>query len=210
MKTSLLVLGASVVFLALSAAAQLTVDATGPIRQRHREPTSGSGGGVGRNLTLRVRMETQSSAPDENGGTLVKFILTNSGKGDLTFPISPNPGDFEPTDGKRGYTVRVLSLCVTSDKQQANILLGQVSLYGSDSVAGSLVVLAPGESMQVLSKVAFPPGDAERGSFVFVGHAMLGNETVKAANGQTLSETQEIGSASSSEYSAAALLGWRD
>ena len=209
MKILLFVLRASIIFFTLSAAAQLTVDATGPVRQRQKEPTGGSGGGVGRSLTLRVAIEARGS-PDENGRTLVNFVLTNSGKIDLTLPISPHPADFEPADTERRNTVKVLSLCVTSDKQQAHILVGQPNLYGSNSVPGTLVTLAPGESMQVLSKVAFPPTDAQHGSLVFVGHATLGNETVKEVNGQILSETQEIGSASSSEYSAPTLLGWRD
>jgi hypothetical protein len=64
--------------------------------------------------------------------------------------------------------------------------------------------------MQVLAKVALPPIDAQHGSPVFVGHATLGKETVKTVNGQILSEAQEIGSASSSEYSPSALLGEQD
>jgi hypothetical protein len=155
-------------------------------------------------------MEAEGSSRDENGRTLVKFTLTNSGKNDLTFPISPNPGDFEPPDAKQSYTVRVLNLSVTSDKQQSNILLGQASLFGSDSAAGTIVTLAPGESMQVLAKVALPPIDSHHGSLAFVGHATLGKETVKTVNGQVLSEAQETGSASSSEYSPSALLGEQD
>jgi hypothetical protein len=75
---------------------QLTVDATGPIRNRTREATQASGSGVGRKLPLQVAIRISVSAPDASGRTLVEFTLTNSGVKALTLPISPHSADLEP------------------------------------------------------------------------------------------------------------------
>src|SRR5215510_3821922 len=88
----------------ISASAQLIVDATGPVRERRRQPTDGSGGGIGRKLLVTVAIERRSDQ-QTTGETLVEFMVTNSGKDRLTVPISPNPGDLEPADPKADYTV---------------------------------------------------------------------------------------------------------
>jgi hypothetical protein len=201
LRARLFMLSASVILLVIAALGQLTVDATGPIRERRREPASGRGGSIGRKLPLQVAIETTGAPPDENGKTVVEFVLRNPGKNDLTLPISPHPGDLEPVDPKASYTGRVLGLFVTSDKRQANILSGHAHLYGSDAVPGTLITLAPGESIKVLARVALPRSSpSEPGALVFVGHAMLDNETIKTVNWQAIFNRQEIGSASSPEY----------
>lgn len=208
MKAIFLLFRVSLMFVAMTVTAQLTVDATGPVHGRLREPTSGSGGGIGRKLPILLAIETHGSSPDESGRTLVEFILNNSGKEEIALPISPNSGDFEPEDARSTYTVTTLSLYVTSDKAQASPLAGHINLYGSNSISGTLAKLKAGQSVRVLARVAFPqvstPPD---GSFVFVGHARLENETVKPVAGQIVSIMKEIGSSTSSEYSPSALLG---
>jgi hypothetical protein len=205
-RARLFILSASVILLVIAALGQLTVDATGPIRERRRKAGMGRGGSIGRKLPLQVAIKTTGAPPDENGKTLVEFILTNAGKNDLALPISPHPGDLEPSDPKATYTGRLLALFVTSDKRQTNILSGDTHLYGSDAVPGTLITLTPGEFIQVLVRVALPrisasePSASEPSALVFVGHAMLDNETIKTFNGQAISDTQEIGSASSPKY----------
>jgi hypothetical protein len=120
--------------------------------------------------------------------------------------MSPHPGDFEPGDPTASYVVRVLSLCVTSDKREAQILPGQAHLYGNEAVPGTLLKLAPSDSIRVLARIALPsPSGAELSGFVLVGHAMLDNETIRTVNGHSLSDLQEIGSASSPEYTLQSL-----
>jgi hypothetical protein len=194
-------LSASVILLAIAALGQLTVDATGPIRERRREAGIGQGGGFGRKLPLQVAMKTPGTPPDENGKTVVEFILTNTGKNDLTLPISPHPGDLEPSDPKANYTVQCLGLRITSGKGSGTILPGGADLCGRNAFPGTLIALAPGESIRVLTRVALPhisiPGPGAR---VFVADAILNRETIKIVNGQTVSDMQEIGLASSPEY----------
>jgi hypothetical protein len=202
----LFMLGASGLFFATVALGQLTVDATGPIRERHREATSGRGGSVGRKLPLQVAIETTGAPPDENGKTVVDFILTNTGKNDLTLPISPHPRDLQPSDPKARYTVRCLGLRMSSGKAPWTIFPGGADLYGRDSIPGTLITLAPGESIRVLTRVALPRNSAPNsGAGVFVAGAILNGETIKIVNGQTVSDMQEIGSAGSSEYTPEAL-----
>ena len=86
-----LIICASVGVLAVTALGQLTVDATGPIRGRKREAIQGHGGGVGRKLPLKVAIWTTGSPPDENGKTLVEFVLTNSGRATSLFRYHPTP-----------------------------------------------------------------------------------------------------------------------
>ena len=198
---------ASVVFSVLPALGQLTVDATSPIREMRRTASVGSGGGFGRKVPLQVTMKTTGAPPDEDGKTVVEFSLTNSGKTDLIIPISPHPGDLESADPNASYSLRALGLSVTADKKQAQVLRGQAYLYGSDTVPGTLISVDPGESIRVLARVALPSTpQTETEAPVFVGHASLNSLTFKIMNGKTVSAMQEIGSSTSPEYTAEALL----
>jgi hypothetical protein len=175
---------------------QLTVDATGPIRNRTREATRSSGGGVGRKLPLQVAIKATISAPDENGRTLIEFILTNSGAKALTLPVSPHSADLEPSDPRVAYTVLTLGLRVFLGKKPGVIFPGGADLYGSVSVPATVVTLAPGDSIRVLTKVAMSGSESE----TFVATASLNNETLRTVKGELLLESQEIGFATSGEY----------
>jgi len=202
----LLTVGASVIVLAVIAAGQLTVDATGPTRQRKREATHGQGGGVGRKLPLTVAIETRGSSPDEKGRSLVEFILTNSSKNGLTLPISPHPGDLEPPDPRASYTLLTLGLRVSLSKKPGVIFPGGAELYGSAELPQTLVSLAPGGSIRVLTRVALPEGpSAPPDSAEIVASASLDNETMSTINGQMLLDSQEIGFARSPEYTVESL-----
>ena len=200
--TSLFGLIAAIALSAVYALGQLTVDATGPLRDRLRRPTAGHGGSIGRELPLKLAVEVLGGSPDPAISTEVQFILTNSGKNPLTIPVSPNPGDLEPADPKVRYSVRVLSLYITTDRKREKKVPGGVELYGNRGWPGTLMSLAPGESVRVLARVALPPipiPDQDSG-MVFVGHAILDNQAVHTVDGQTFEDTQEIGSATSTEF----------
>jgi hypothetical protein len=201
-----LIICASVGVLAVTALGQLTVDATGPIRGRKREAIQGHGGGVGRKLPLKVAIWTTGSPPDENGKTLVEFVLTNSGTSDLALPVSPHPGDLEPSDPKAVYTVMTLGLRI-SLSEKPGTFPGGADLYGSAAFPGTLVNLAPGDSIRVLTRVALPEGgDAAPGAETFDASASLVNQTLKTVNGQIVSDSQEVGFARSPEYTPQSLL----
>lgn len=192
-----------VVLTTVAAAGQLTVDATGPIRDRSRPPAGGSAGSIGRKLQLRVALERSDAPQDESGRSLVEFVLTNSGSDLLTLPTSPNPGDLEPEDPNVTYTLSHMSLYVTSDRAEGSVLLPGTNLYGNRGMPGTLVTLSPGETMKVLARVSLGPSPhlATPDARVFVAHATLANETVKTINKRTLSVTQEVGSSTSPDYS---------
>ncbi len=195
-----------VALLPLAAFGQLAVDATVPIRERLRSATTGTSGSIGRKLAIQVAIETTRTSPNDSGMTELDFILTNTGKTVLTLPISPHPRDLEPTDPKTDYTVEVLRLYVTSDKRQGLALSKTTDLYGSRMSPETLVKLAPGESIRVLTILVLPrdPHTSEAGE-TFVAHAVLDSETIRNINGQTVSNTQELGSASSIEYASRSL-----
>jgi hypothetical protein len=207
MKMLSLVLGISIPF--GMASAQLTIDASGPIRERHNPASSGSGGSSGFKLPVQVSVRTNGAPPDEKGRTVVEFEVTNVGKNDLAIPISPHPGDFEPEVSNVSYRVKTLELFLTRDtgegaNRQQVMLPGGAGLYGNTSVPGTLVSLAPGESIRVLARVTLPTGEENRG--VIVGRVTLNDETVKTLGGQTSSDTREIGMGESPDYPIRSLL----
>ena len=206
MKIATVMLWASIVFLLAGASGQLVVDATGPVRQMARQPTEGSGGGIGRKLPVALTVETQGGAPDSEGRTEVDFVITNSGKADLSLPISPHPADFEPTDPNVTYTLKVLNLSMglgngRGPNRKETLLRGGARLYGESSSPASLAVLTPGESIRVRATVVLPSDRIPPGSSLsLVAHAGLGDETVKSASGHTASSARESGSADSQDY----------
>jgi hypothetical protein len=203
---------ASLILLTLTSLGQLTVDATGPIRQRNREAASGHGGSSGRKLPLQVAIQTTGFPPDENGKTLVQFILTNSGKIDLILPISPHPGDLEPPDPKAPYTLLTLCLRISFSKKPGVILQGGADLYGSTSFPETLVSLAPGDSIRALTRIALPEArDAGPDAAIsFIASASLNDETIRIVNGEILSDIRNLGFASSQEYTSDSLLRRHD
>jgi hypothetical protein len=196
-----------VVMMATFAWGQQTVDATGPVRRRHNEPTSGSGGGVGRKMSLLVAMAVVGGW-DDQGKIEIDFTLTNVGKRPLTIPVSPNSGDVEPPDPKASYSIECLNLRVAPYAKQERILPGGVDLYGRAEISGTLMKLNPGSSVRVATRVALPRVDSVTdGTIGFVASAMLNHETITGIDGQTVSDAQEIGSAYSREYKLNSLLG---
>src|SRR5258708_2005563 len=182
------------------ASAQLTVDATGPIRERRRPPTAGSGGTMGRKLPISLAIEIRDAQPSATGDSLVLFVLTNSGRDKLTVPISPHPGDLEPSNPGANYALSRLSLYITtSDRAQSHALLPGTNLYGNQAFSGTLATLAPGESLRVLVRVKLlvEPSKPGTSAPVYVAHVILSTETIKTISGRTVSDTREIGSATS-------------
>jgi hypothetical protein len=78
------------------------------------------------------------------------------------------------------------------------MLPGGACLYGNTSVPGTLVSVAPGESIRVLARVTLPTGEENKG--VIVGRVRLNDETVKTFGTQTSSDTREIGMGESRDY----------
>jgi hypothetical protein len=203
---------ALLIFLVVAASAQLTIDANSPVTGRRREPTQGSGGGIGRKLPVRLAIEAHGSPPDDMGRTQIEFAVTNSAKTSLEIPISRNPGDFEPEDPNAVYTVKEFSLYMTSDTGSGNdrhelMLAGGANLYGDRALPGSLAVLAPGKTIHVLTWVSLPKKSrAAEGNATVVAHVALNEETIRTVGSLTSSNTQEIGSASSEDYKLSSLL----
>jgi hypothetical protein len=182
---------------------RMAVDAAGPIRERARIASIVRGGGVGRLLSLKVAIETNVISPDTNGKTLVEFILTNSGRSNLTLPISPHPGDLEPSDPKATYTVMTLGLRIGLSRKPGAVFPGGAELFGNADHPGTIVTLAPDESIRVLARVALPgEGSAEP----FDAGASVNNEIIKDVNGELVSDSQEIGFARSKQYTVRQLL----
>ena len=197
--TKSLAVSLAVASLTASMWAQLTVDATVPIRARHRLSSGSRGGGVGLRVPLRVAIETNGSPPNDNGKMLVTFILTNTGTASLEIPISPHPGDFEPSNAAEGYRVRTLYMAITTGKVPGTVIAATV-LYGSRKFPGTLVALAPGGSIRVLTRIPILPPETDPKDSIVTASAILGTDVVKVTDGRSFVEMEEIGSASSPEY----------
>jgi hypothetical protein len=188
------------------APAQLRIDATGPIRHRKREPTIGSGGRVGRKLSLRVDASIPNPSPDAEGRTIVEFTLTNASNEQIMIPTSPHPGDLEPPDAQAVYTEWTLGLLINLVQDaKTQVLPGGAVLFGNVEHTGSLVALAPGKSIRVLARVLLPRDPPEGARFV--AYAGLDTETISTKLGHTSSAGSEIGSATSQEYTLHELIG---
>lgn len=199
----LFVLAASVVPFSTYSPSQVAVDATGPVRERTRVASMGRGGGVGRVLPLRVAIEAPVISADENGKMLVEFVLTNSGRNNLNLPISPHPGDLEPSDQKAAYTVTTLGLWVGLSRRPGVVFPGGAELFGNAAHPGTMVTLAPDQSIRVLARVALP---RESSAEPFDAGASLNNETIKDINGELVSDSRELGFARSQQYTLRQLL----
>jgi len=192
-----------VCLIVLSIGQDITVDATSAVHSRRREPTSGSGGGIGRKLPLAVSIETREAASNDSARAKVEFIITNSGNSNIELPISPNPGDFEPDDPRKPYTLLVLNAFLTADTEKGPefneaMLAGGAYLYGERSSPSSIVKLPPGRSIHILAFAALPRHQQFVGSAVkVVAHVELSQETVATSGPSTSAQTVEIGSASS-------------
>src|SRR5258708_25047162 len=170
-----LFLAAPVVFSSMPSFGQMTVDATGPVRERSRVASMGQGGGVGRKLPHQIAIAVLGGS-DDKGRVEVDFTVTTVGKEGVTVPISPNAGDLEPADPKADYRVTRLSLQVIPHKRPGGILEGGAVLYGSSKLPETMVTLAPGDSIRVLTRVALPQVPPSGPDTPFVASAMLNNE----------------------------------
>ena len=182
-----------------SASAQLTIDATGPVHGMTRKPQAGRGGSTGRRLPLRVTIAPLWPSASGERKFVIQFTVTNESEGDLVLPTSPNPGDFEPKDPTATYTVSRLSLYLTPSRNDASSpMLPGAELYGNKVMAGTLLTLAPKQSMRVLATV--DTSSIQKKDGTLIARISLVTETVKSIDGKPFSDTDEIGSASSQEY----------
>lgn len=184
-----------------SAQSQVVVDATPPPRERLRPPTEGSFGSNNNVLPIKIAVGLSSASADRNGNPILEFTLTNTGKTDISLPLSPNPRDFEPVDPQTSYSVTVLSIYMTSRNNPRRMMPGKVDLYGSPTLSDSMAVLHPGEFLRVrsLGKFATIPEPSQSGEERFVCHVALKNESVSVNNGHTTERTDELGTADSGE-----------
>jgi hypothetical protein len=128
--------------------------------------------------------------------------LTNTGQSNLTLPISPHAGDFEPQDETQLYTVQHLHLYVTSNKLQDAALPGGADLYGNETHPNTLLTLLPGKSVRVLATFEAPKEltPVREREMLVIAHAVLDTETLQTVHGQTTLKSDEIGASSSPVY----------
>lgn len=92
--------------ISLAAATEVRViDATVPVRNRLRPPTSGRFGSIGFKLPLRIAVDVISWGAEGKSDGIVDLTLTNVGKKTLQLPTSLHPRDLEPQDPNRSYAV---------------------------------------------------------------------------------------------------------
>jgi hypothetical protein len=189
--------------------AQLTVDATVPIRTPPRKNLyPGYTGGVGRRIPLLVNVKSQRGLPDRSGRAIVEFIITNIGIENLVIPISPQPADLEPADPNAEYTLTHMSLFI-SHANKPGILRGGADLYGNTSFPSTLFSLAPGKFVRVLALVWFPPSSESGTNNVrYRAGAIENDDVVKREDGRMVLKLQEIGSSFSKSFTLQSLFGF--
>lgn len=206
-KAKLILRVAAFILLALGAFAQLTIDATGPQPNR-KAGRSGSFGTIGRKLPVKLTVKADVVTTTSKG-TVVEFRFENTGAGNLVVPVSQDFSKLENADAKGTYSLSCLRLNITSNELQTEAVLPETVLCGNSVFPETVVRLAPNESLRVLARIKFPPDSATLpdGKFVFVAHAYLEKETTRRTLAGDVSDSQEIGSATSAPYSPRALFG---
>lgn len=185
---------------------QLTVDATGPIRERVREPIILGSGMNDRKLPLKIELDIPAQQPHPQAGErlFIDFVLTNTGVATIKFPVSPHPADLESQGPHSEYTLEHLILSVTLDAKVNVTLIGGGNLYGNGRVQGTLFDLAPRESIRVRTEVMMQanngPAIEVEGKRRLVGYAILNRETLKLISEKLMEHDEEIGSSISKPY----------
>jgi hypothetical protein len=97
---------------------------------------------MGAQLPLKVELRMNPSSFHADEQVTFEIAITNVSDAPLSIPISPNPGDFEPKDKQRSYTLQHLALFMTADPKGVEVLKGGADLYGDPQRANSIAVLA--------------------------------------------------------------------
>lgn len=207
MLTRYAILASLLASVAMPAACQISIDATGPVRDRKWPVESSSGGGTIAGAPLLVAVRAESALTDSKEKVAIMFILTNAGKTTITVPTSPNPADLEPADPSIDYIVETLAVCISIQMRPSAESVGTV-LFGSAEMSGTTADLAPGETMEIRTRVSLPPTPSSQwGSELYRASALLGHETIKTVNGRRISESEVTGSAWSKPFTLKSLFG---
>jgi hypothetical protein len=105
-----------------------------------------------RSLTVSLESVIPRSA-DLQRPIEAEFKVLNSGRVPLELPVSPHLADLQPKDAAESFRYKSLALSVTPTEDRSSI--GFVELYGNRDVAGSMMVLNPGEWLRVEANVKF-------------------------------------------------------
>jgi hypothetical protein len=142
-----------------------TIDLTGVVpRDRARAPliVTSSGGGAGGNgimsqqkpfidmTLLAVSLEPDATQP------FLRFEVKveNTGTENLEFPTDPNLADFEPERPTTPYSYTSAYMPLLLElKQQGNIVLSGMTLYGSKDINGSMRTIKPNESLHIRARI---------------------------------------------------------
>jgi hypothetical protein len=132
---------------------QAYLDLTTPISESSEGPRGFPGGRIGNSAAaapLPVEVTLQDLYPTgvEASGRLTALVLIrNVGKGPLAVPASRDFGVLKA--GNQGQRMLHVSLTITPPPPLKPILLTVGSVAGSTSVPGSLIILAPQESVEI-------------------------------------------------------------
>src|SRR5579859_3983231 len=195
-----------------AAEAQLTVDATVPIRKLRWDTGGGSVGGIGARIPLSVTLQRAGDTEAASGPIKVAFIVTNTGKDEFQVPISPQPADFEPDDPNTEYTVTSLNLGVMEVNPHAMlreghivyegppVLKGGAHLYGKSDAPGTMLSLRPGQSIRVLAIVWFPLPNTGEPLIEFEASVIKRHGTYSNRGGRRVADFQDVGEGLSYDF----------
>jgi hypothetical protein len=145
------------------------VDVTGVVaRGRLREPMTSSvvGGGVGgdpgveqeKGLLGMTILSVKADPSTAERSVIFEVELINKGNRKIELPVNPNLGDFE--SARPGIPYAFTSCHITLQLQGTNghWLSGDMSLYGSKSITGSVRELNPGDALEVRARTHLKSG----------------------------------------------------
>jgi hypothetical protein len=109
----------------------------------------------------------------------VAFKILNTGTVPMELPVSTDLADLQPGDESAAFSYSSLALVVRAEvePQRSEAPLGFVELYGSAAHPETVMVLRPGEWIQIRPNVKLDPWPSETVSASFRGEFWLRKNT---------------------------------
>jgi hypothetical protein len=152
-----------------------TIDLTGALpSQRLREPISvstssglagGSEGVSGRISPIEASLQSVEPGAGSQPSAILQIAIENQSDRTVEFPIGISPAEFESKSADIPYSFESALISFRSNlRQQPALKIEPLSLYGSESVSGSLRILHPGESLHIRIRALLGEGVPTIGS----------------------------------------------
>lgn len=164
------------------------ISTTQRVELRFPPPMPGQNGGYGGGLigdcgldareprSLTVSLQSVISRDSDPQRPIeAEFKVLNTGQVPLELPVSPHLADLQPNDASAPFNYMSIALSVSPAEDRS--IIGFIELYGKKDVAGTMMILNPGEWLRVDANVKFSSKPLPSGLFNMVSGYWLTRAT---------------------------------